>query len=166
MLSSGGAGHDPVPVPHTTPLFSFIIHRMNDRNLLRGLFLIVIALIFGIGALRYPIGRLERAGPGFFPLMVSAILFLIGVSITIRSRFMERVPTGFNVKNILIILASLIGFALLSHINMISGILFLVFVSTIAGRNYSFKRNAMVAAVLVAIAFVFQYGLGLQLPLY
>ncbi len=166
MLSAVGLGHNSGPARYTTSLFSFIIHGMNDRNLLRGLFLIAIALIFGIGALRYPIGRLERAGPGFFPLMVSSILFLIGVAIAIRSRFMDKMPTGFNLKNIVIILASLVGFALLSHINMISGILFLVFVSTIAGTNYSFKRNAMVAAVLIAIAFVFQYGLGLQLPLY
>lgn len=139
---------------------------MNDKNLLRGIFLIAIALIFGVGAFNYPIGRLERAGPGFFPLMVSGILLLLGIGIAVRSRFMEKTPTGFNLRNIAIILASLIGFALLSHVNMIAGIVFLVFVSTIAGSTYSFKRNAMVAAVLIGIAFVFQYGLGLQLPLF
>jgi hypothetical protein len=66
----------------------------------------------------------------------------------------------------MIIMGSLIGFSLLSHINMISGIVWLVFFSTLAGRNYSIKRNAMVAAALIAIAFIFQRGLGLQLPLY
>jgi hypothetical protein len=139
---------------------------MNDRNLLKGLFLMAIALAFGLGALRYSIGHLERPGPGFFPLMVSSILFLLGAAMVLRSHFMERAATQFNLKNIAIIMASLAGFALLSeYLNMITGIVFLVFCSSVAGTSYSMKRNAIIAAVLVAIAFVFQKGLGLQLPL-
>ena len=140
---------------------------MNDRNLLKGLFLVAIALIFGIGAMRYPIGKVERAGPGFFPAMVSSIVFTLGLFMVIRSRFMDKNPIVFNVKNIAVILGSLIGFALLTeHVNMILGILFLVFFSAWAGSSYSIKRNVIVSAVLLAIAFVFQKGLGLQLPLY
>jgi hypothetical protein len=140
---------------------------MNDRNLLKGLFLIAIALVFGLGALRYSIGHLERAGPGFFPLMVSSILFLLGAAMIVRSRFSERVPMYFNLRNIVIIMASLAGFALLSgYVNMITGIVFLVFSSTLAGTSYSVVRNVIIAAVLIGIAFVFEKGLGLQLPLY
>ena len=101
---------------------------MNDRNLVRGLFLIAISLAFGLGALRYPIGDFGRAGPGLFPLLVSSLLLLIGVATIVRSRFVERVPLDFNVKNIAIILGSLCGFALISqHVNMIAGIVFMVF---------------------------------------
>jgi hypothetical protein len=140
---------------------------MKDRNLLKGLFLIAIALAFGIGSLKYPVGKLERAGPGFFPLLVSSILFLIGASMVIRSRFMEKVPMEFSAKNITIIMVSLIGFALISkYLNMIAGIIFLVFLSTVAGTSYSWVRNAMIAAVLIGIAFAFEKGLGLQLPLW
>lgn len=140
---------------------------MNDRNLVKGLFLIAIALIFGVGAFNYSIGHVARAGPGFFPLLVSSVLFLLGAAMVVRSRFMEPEAIYFNVKNIVIIMASLAGFALLSrYVNMISGIVFLVFASTLAGTSYSVRRNAIIAAVLVAIAFVFQVGLGLQLPLY
>ncbi len=140
---------------------------MNDRNLLKGLFLIAIALVFGLGALRYPSGHLERPGPGFFPLMVSAILGTLGAFMVMRSRFSERKPMYFNVKNISIILASLAGFAFLTEaVNMIAGIIVLVFVSTFAGTSYSIRRNIAIAAVLIGIAFIFQKGLGLQLPLY
>jgi hypothetical protein len=140
---------------------------MNDRNFLKGLVLCAVALGFGFGALKYNIGKVERAGPGFFPLMVSSILFVLGALMVIRSRFTDRVPFTFNVKNIVIILGSLAAFALLSeYVNMLTGIVALVFVSTLAGTSYSIKRNAMIAGVLIAIAFVFQKGLGLQLPLY
>ena len=67
---------------------------MKDRNVLKGLFLIAIALAFGLGSLKYPVGKLERAGPGFFPLLVSSILFLLGLSMVIRSRFMETRADG------------------------------------------------------------------------
>jgi tripartite tricarboxylate transporter TctB family protein len=140
---------------------------MNDQNLVRGLVLIAISLVFGLSALRYPLGDFSRAGPGLFPLMVSSLLLLIGVVTVIKSRFVKAVPLGFNLKNIAIILLSLCGFALISkYVNMIAGIVFMVFFSSIAASTYSIARNAKVAAGLVAIAFAFQKLLGLNLPLY
>ena len=65
---------------------------------------------------------------------------------------MSRVLTP---KNIAIVLSSLIGFALVSHVNMIAGIIVLVFVSTAAGTSYSWVRNVKIAVVLVLIALAF-----------
>jgi len=140
---------------------------MNDRNLVRGLFLMAISLAFGLQALRYPIGQFSRAGAGLFPLMVSSLLFLIALITVVRSRFDERVHLNFNVKNIALILASLCGFAVVSqHLNMIAGIVFMVFCSSFAGTSYSVMRNLKVSAGLIAVAFAFQKLLGLNLPLY
>lgn len=141
---------------------------MNDRNLVRGIFLTAIALVFGLQALRYPIGDFARAGPGLFPLMVSGLLLLIGVITIVRSRFVERLPLELNLKNIAIILGSLGGFALISeHVNMIAGIVFMVFCASFAGTaSYSWVRNLKVAAGLVAVALAFQKLLGFNLPLY
>ena len=141
---------------------------MNDRNLVRGLFLMAISLAFGLESLSYPIGQFSSAGPGLFPLLVSSLLFLIGVITVVRSRFDERVHLNFNLKNIAIILGSLCGFAILSeHLNMIAGIVFMVFCASIAGTSsYSVMRNLKVAAGLVAVALAFQKLLGFNLPLY
>jgi hypothetical protein len=140
---------------------------MNDRNLVRGLFLIAISLIFGLMALRYPMGQFSRAGPGLFPIMVSCLLFLIGLITVVRSRFVERVHLDFNLKNIALILASLCGFAVISeHLNMIVGIVFMVFCASFAGSSYSVVRNLKISAGLIAVAFAFQKLLGLNLPLY
>jgi hypothetical protein len=140
---------------------------MNDRNLARGLFLIAIALAFGLQALHYPIGHFSRAGAGLFPLMVSGLLLLIGVITAVRSRFEGRVPVDFNVKNIAIILTSLCGLAVISaHVNMIAGIVFMVFFSSLAASSYSTLRNIKISVGLVAMAFAFQKLLGLNLPLY
>jgi len=126
-----------------------------------------ISLAFGLQSLRYPIGALGRAGPGLFPLMVSGLLLLIGVITVVRSRFVERVHLDFKMKNIAIILASLCGFAVVSHfLNMTVGIVFMVFCASFAGTSYSVMRNLQVSAGLIAVAFAFQKLLGLNLPLY
>jgi hypothetical protein len=141
---------------------------MNDQNLVRGFVLIAISLAFGLTALTYPIGHLSRAGAGLFPLMVSGLLLLIGVSTVVRSHFVEKVPLDFKFRNIGIILASLCGFALISHfVNMIVGIIFMVFCASFAGTaSYSVMRNLKITAGLIAVAFAFQKLLGFNLPLY
>jgi len=140
---------------------------MNDRNLVRGLFLAAISLAFGIGAFRYPIGDFSHAGPGLFPLMVSSLLFVIAVITIVRSRFVERVPLDFRLRNIALILLGLCGFAALSKLfSMVAGIIFMVFVASLAGTSYSWKRSLMISAGLIAVAFAFRQLLGLNLPPY
>ncbi|BEU94916.1 tripartite tricarboxylate transporter TctB family protein [Acidovorax sp. DW039] len=140
---------------------------MNDRNLIRGFVLMALAVGFGLPSIGYSLGSLGRAGPGLFPFIVSCMLFVIGVITVVRARLVKPVPMNFQVRNISIILASLCGFALLSHyINMIVGIVFMVFCSGFASTSYSVSRNLKIAAVLLLIALAFQKLLGVNLPLY
>lgn len=141
---------------------------MNDRNLIRGLYLLAISLVFGLPALRYPMGDFSRAGPGLFPLMISALLGLIAIASIVRSRFVQKVPMDFQYKNIAIILGSLCCFALVSeYVNMIAGIALMVFIASFAGTaKYSISRNLKIAAGLILVALAFQKLLGFNLPLY
>lgn len=127
-----------------------------------------IAMAFGIPSLiSYPIGQLSRAGPGFFPAMVSGLLLLIAIATIVRSFFIEGGPLTFNLKNISLIIGSLLGFALISvYVNMILGIMFMVFCSTLAGSSYSWLRNLKISAGLVLMALALQKLLGVNLPLY
>jgi hypothetical protein len=126
-----------------------------------------ISLAFGLTSLRYSMGDFGRAGPGLFPALVSAMLFLIGVATVVRSRFVEKVRIDLNFRNIGIILASLCGFAVITmFVNMIAAIIFMVFCATLAGTTYSWKRNVKISIGLLAMAFVFAKLLGMNLPLY
>ena len=127
-----------------------------------------ISLAFGLQALRYPIGDFSRAGPGLFPAMVSGILLVIGAATVVRSFFVERVRLSINLRNIAIILGSLCGLALIStYLNMIAGIVFMVFFSSLASSSgFSWLRNVKVSLGLVAMALALQKLLGLNLPLY
>ncbi len=140
---------------------------MNDRTLARGLFLVAISLFFGLWSLRYQIGSFSHAGPGLFPLLVSCLLLLIGVVSIVRSRFGEALPVEFHLKNISLVLASLCGFALISRfLNMTVAIVFMVFVSTLAGTSYSVVRNIKVCVGLFLIGFAMTRLLGVNLPLF
>ncbi len=141
---------------------------MNDRNLARGLLLAVIALGFGLGALRYPIGNFAHAGAGLFPLLVSGLLLLVAIATIVRSRFVKPVPLDFHPRNIALLLLALCSFALVTEWlhTMIAGIVVMVFIAGFAASNPSWRRNVKVALGLIAIAFAFQKLLGLSLPLY
>lgn len=126
-----------------------------------------VSLAFGLTALKYPIGDLSRAGPGLFPAVISSMLLLIGIAIVIRSRFVEKVPLALHWKNISVILGSLCLFAVVTLlINMLVAIVGMVFLATLAGTNYSWKRNVKIAIGLCLMAFVFYKLLGMNLPLY
>ena len=139
---------------------------MVNSQAIRGVFLILISAVFGFSSLDYKIGQFSKAGPGMFPLVISGMLFLIGLTMLIQSRFIASEPMQISLKKISIIIASLCGFAVLStYLNMTAGIFFLVFASTSAGQNYSAIRNLKIFAGLWLIAFAFKQFLGLNLPL-
>lgn len=139
---------------------------MLDRNLVRGLFLAAVSLAFGLGALRYHVGSFAHAGPGLFPLMISVGLLAIAAATIVRSQLVAREPLGFNVRNIALIIAALCAFALASKfVNMVVGIVVMVFIASAAATSWSWKRNLQIAAGLVAVAFAFQKLLGFNLPL-
>jgi len=139
---------------------------MNNLNFVRGLFLVAISLLFGLTSFSYKMGDFSRAGPGLFPLVVSILLFLIGLSSVIRSRFVAPVPIDYNFRNIFIIIFSLAGFAFISeHVNMLVGIFFLAFSASYAGQNNSMVRNVKIAIGLLLVACGFKYLLHLNLPI-
>ena len=139
---------------------------MKNQNLLRGLLLMAIALAFGLGAFRYRIGTFGKAGPGLFPLMISILLFAIGVIAVVRARFVDAVPMRFPLRTFSLILLSLIGFATVSRfVNMTAGIVFMVFCASFAGHSFSTIRNLKIAAGMLVVAFAMQKLLGLDLPL-
>jgi hypothetical protein len=140
---------------------------MIDRHMARGIFCAAVGIAFGAGALRYPIGTLAHAGSGFFPLMVSSALVAIAIIMIIRARFTKGAPLQFNWKNIAYVVVGLTGLVVMSeYFSMIAGIVWLVFVAAFGGTSYSWKRNLIVSAALIAVAFAFQKFLGLDLGLY
>jgi hypothetical protein len=136
---------------------------MNQRQTNGPLFM-VIALVFGLGSFNYTLGTFDKPGPAMFPLMVSSALLLIGVINLFRK---NDKTVNVNVKNIAIIVVSLAIFALASlYFGMLIGIVLLVLVSSVAGERFSIIRILLLSASLITVALMFNYVLGMNLPLW
>jgi Tripartite tricarboxylate transporter TctB family len=139
---------------------------MSNQNFARGVFLAIVALMFGLGALRYDIGDPAHAGPGLFPLIVSSLLFVVAICTIVQSRLAASAPLNINLKNIALIMLGLVGFVIASKlINMMAGIAIMVFTASLAGSSYSWQRNLQISAGLIVVAIAFQKLLGLNLRL-
>lgn len=57
----------------------------SDADLVAGAVFIGFGLAFGIAASRYDVGSLLRMGPGYFPLVVAALLVVLGVVIAVKA---------------------------------------------------------------------------------
>jgi hypothetical protein len=138
-----------------------------NRNLARGLAFMAVALFFGVQALGYRVGDLAHAGPGFFPLMLSAVVGLIGLALVIRSRLEQGEALNLQLKNIAIVSGSLVGFAVLAElVGALAGVVFLVFFSALAAETYDWKRNVKIALGLMLVTYLFSAVLGVSLRLY
>lgn len=137
---------------------------MVSRSLARAVVLGIFAAVFLTGGLGYPIGELSRPGPGLFPIVVSSLLLVIATVMGFEARGNSAEALHFNIKNIAIVLAALIAFVIAARsVGGAIAIILLVFISAIAGRDYSWKRNAVVVAVLIVVALAFQKLLDLPL---
>ena len=138
-----------------------------NQNFARGLCLVGIALFFGIQARGYPFGTFSRAGSGMFPLIVSGFLLVVGCAIVARSWVTPSTPLVIHLRNIGIVTASIVGFAVLSeYVNMLVALVAMVMVASYASDDFSFSRAVKVTLFLAAIAVAMRLGLGFQLPLY
>jgi Tripartite tricarboxylate transporter TctB family len=139
---------------------------MPKQNLSRGVVLAAIALAFGLYALRLPIGEFSQVGPGLFPLLVSGFLLVLALLIIAQSFYADAPPLHFNFKNIGVVTVSLTGFVVLSKfVNLLAGIVWLVFVAGLAAKSYSWMRNIQITVALALIALAFQKLLGFNLKL-
>src|SRR5262249_28295235 len=113
------------------------------------------------------VGSLSRPGPGLFPVMISATLLVIALVMIGRSFITAATPLNFQFRNITLIGASLISFALISeYVNMIAGIVVMATMASYASEDFSIPRAGVIAGALCLVAVAMKKLLGVQLPLY
>ena len=132
---------------------------------LAGLVFILFGLLFGVQSLGLEIGTAFRMGPGYFPLVLSGLLTLLGPGIAAKSAH-DRGSEGAGTlawRGVFFILPPPIFFGL-----TVRGLGFVpaIFLTTLIAALASFKMRfhwALLLAVAVTVfaTVVFSYGLGL-----
>jgi len=138
------------------------------KDLVSGLIFIGLGLAFGYATLGYEIGTALRMGPGYFPLLLSGIMVLLGVVITVQS-----FATGPNATPIgrvpwfalMLIIGALIFFGMtVRGLGLVPALFVTTFMSAFASERTGLVGAFVLAACLTLICFlIFVWALGLPL---
>jgi len=136
----------------------------DSSELLAGALLMAAAAFFGWHTIGLPIGTALRMGPGYFPMILSGLLFLLGLLVFLKGFGREGEAMG-NIawRGIIFILPAPIFFGL-----TVRGLGFVpaLFVTTLIASQASLKMRPVYALILSAAVallstLIFSYGLGL-----
>ncbi|MDN5843199.1 MAG: tripartite tricarboxylate transporter TctB family protein [Alcaligenaceae bacterium] len=150
----------------------------SQKDFFSGLLFVAIGIGFGWGATGYRMGTSAHMGPGYFPMVCSVLLVIIGLIVCIKSVTVETAdgdPIGsWNVRPLVfIILANMLFGVLLEgwpalHIpalGFVLSTLVIIIVASWAGPQFRLRESLILAVVLALGSWlIFIYALGMQLP--
>ena len=143
----------------------------SQRDFFSGLMFLVVGVVFAVGATNYSMGSSARPGAGYFPLILSVIMAILGAVVLFKSLTIETEggdPVGsFAWRPLLVIVASIAVFGLaLPRLGMFMTIPLLIVMVSFAGDDFSWKGVIATAVVLTLGSWViFIWGLNLTIPL-
>ena len=139
------------------------------QDLVQGGLFAVIGLVALLMALQFPLGTPNRMGPGFFPLVISALLLLTGIGILLRARLGQSEVIGVTRWwPIAIVTLAIIMFGfLLDRLGLPLAVLLLCIGAGSASISFQLNWKAVAGAVLFSAtcSLLFVKLLGLPIPL-
>jgi hypothetical protein len=141
----------------------------DNKDFLSGLFFIGVGGLGIFMAQDYPMGTALRMGPGYFPIVLSGVLILMGIYCLVQGMLKpERLPGNWSLRALLILpVATAIFGLLMEHAGFIPALIALVFTSAYAGSEFKFVEVLIMAIALTIGSWaLFIWGLGLPYPLF
>ncbi len=144
----------------------------SQRDFVSGLLFTATGIGFAIGATNYSMGTSARPGAGYFPLLLSVIMALLGAIILFKSLVIETEggdPVGKVAwRPLLVIVGAIVVFGLtITTLGMITAIPILVIFTSFAGDDFRWGSVLISAVVLTFASWaIFVWGLGLVIPIW
>ncbi|HMR31599.1 MAG TPA: tripartite tricarboxylate transporter TctB family protein [Geminicoccaceae bacterium] len=141
----------------------------NAKDVAAGLIFVAVGLAFGSMALGLDLGTARRMGPGYFPLVLAAIMVVLGAVIVWQGARRPAEAIGrMPWRGLLLIVATPILFGLtLRGIGLVPAILGVVLISAAASTmSRLLPTVALAVGLTVFCALVFIKGLGLPIVLF
>lgn len=111
----------------------------------------------------YPMGSLRRMGPGFFPVIVGAVLLLFAILLVLEVAHSEKEKDFWIPRPILMVSAGFVAFAaLLERAGLVPATLVMVILVSLAEkplRPISAATNAVALSVLGVVVFLYSFGI-------
>jgi hypothetical protein len=141
----------------------------SPKDFWAGLIFVAIGVAFIALASQYRLGTMHRMGPAMFPILVGALLTVLGAVIALRSFRLdgESVPRFYARPIGVSILAIVLFGVALQWLGLAAAVAVLVLVGAYASREVRLFENVALAAVMIVFSVaVFVWLLGLPLPLW
>ena len=140
----------------------------NPRDFYAGLLFVAFGLAAFVMAQSYAVGSAARMGPGYFPRLLGVLLIVLGSLQCVVGLRSKALQPDWHWRPLFILLASVALFILITPwLGLVVAGLALVFVASIAGREFRWKEALIAGSVQgIAAATLFVYGLGLPLPVW
>lgn len=175
MKSGKGGGKPPFPYP--AGLASVIVGfpkggsmTINTKDAAAGLLFIALGLVFGLNAyFTLDLGTNLRMGPGYFPLLLSVVLIILGIVIFVRSIAQEDQEWGSaSWRGMFFILLGPVVFGLtLQGLGLVPSIAIITFIASFASQRMSpLLAIALTVGLTIFCVGVFSYGLGSPIRLF
>jgi hypothetical protein len=144
----------------------------SERDFWSGVMFLAIGIGFAVGASNYSLGTSARPGPGYFPLMLSVIMAILGAIVLFKSLTIETEggdPVGaFAWRPLFVIVGSIVLFGLLlPRLGMFITVPITILCVSFATSEFAWVGVVVNAVVLTVFSWlVFVVGLNLTIPLW
>lgn len=150
--------------------------RFNRKETWPAAMLLLIGVGTVIGSTNYQFGSLARMGPGYFPLILGAILMILGLMIALSPSLeggpagdgLDVLPPGTQFKTWLFIIGSVVAFVVVGKYGgLVPATFILTTLATLADKGNTIKTALIIGVVLTIMTVaVFYYGLQMPFPLF
>jgi drug/metabolite transporter (DMT)-like permease len=144
----------------------------SQKDFVSGIALIVVGVMFAIGATNYSFGSSIRPGPGYFPFGLGILLALLGLVILFGA-FTAKHENGDPIGTIpwralICIVGAIVFFGyFLPRLGFLIGFPIMIIITSAGGSEFTWKDALLNAFILTALSYaIFIHGLQLTLPLW
>lgn len=144
----------------------------SQRDFYSGLMFVITGVVFAVGATNYSMGSSARPGAGYFPLLLSVIMAILGAIVLFKSLTIETEggdPIGaISWRPLLVIVVAITVFGVcIDRLGMIVTIPILIVITSLAGDEFSWPGVIVNAIVLTTASWaIFILGLKLTIPMW
>lgn len=144
---------------------------INTKDISAGAFFAAVGLLYGgITLAALPIGQAVEMGPGYFPIVLSGLLVVLGIAIALRG-FFHGAASPFGVVPwralFMLMLAIMVFATFLEELGLFPAVFLTAAIASMATRGGKLSRTVMVGAGISAFCTaIFGFGLDLQVPVF
>lgn len=144
----------------------------SERDFWSGVMFLTVGIAFAVGATNYSMGTSARPGAGYFPLILSVMMAVLGALILFKALTIETEggePIGpVAWRPLLITVGAITVFGvMLPRLGMVITIPVLIALVSLAGDEFKWRDVVIMGAVLTVGSWaVFVRGLGLTIPIW